>query len=143
MFLLHKMLGLYWRVQSLIHFMNDGNPRPGAQGKAKAPLFRLAATLLAFAASPVWDSTAAPFAAIPAEVRSSHFVVAVNGYRTPVLHAAGGYYLLNFDVDGPTVVSVTAEDAHSGIAVWRCSRCGTASVRGGTGRPSPFRLPGR
>ncbi len=58
-------------------------------------------------------SYAAPaFAPVPAEIRSTHFLVAVNGRSTPVLHAASGYYLLNFDLSGPAEVRVTAPDAH-------------------------------
>ena len=49
---------------------------------------------------------------IPAEVRSTHFVVSVNGMRSPVVHAATNYYFLNFDVDGPTTIAVTADDPH-------------------------------
>jgi len=55
---------------------------------------------------------AASVAAIPSEVRSSHFLVTINGHRTPVMHAAAGYYLLNFDLSGPAEISVTAADAH-------------------------------
>ena len=51
-------------------------------------------------------------APIPPEVRSSHFTVSVNGRRTPVMHAAGGYYVLNFDVDGAAKITVTAGDPH-------------------------------
>ena len=54
----------------------------------------------------------AAFAPLPAEVSSSHFTVAINGHRTPVMHAASGYYVLNFDVAGPAVLSVTADDPH-------------------------------
>jgi hypothetical protein len=49
---------------------------------------------------------------IPPEVSSSHFTVSVNGRSTPVMHAAAGYYLLNFDVDGVTIITVTASDPH-------------------------------
>jgi hypothetical protein len=55
---------------------------------------------------------AASVAAIPSEVRSSHFLVTINGQRTPVMHAAAGYYLLNFDLSGPAEISVTVADAH-------------------------------
>ena len=50
--------------------------------------------------------------AIPDEVRSSHFRVSLNGRSTDVLHAATGYYLLNFDAAGPVAVSVEADDPH-------------------------------
>jgi hypothetical protein len=52
------------------------------------------------------------FAPIPAEVSSSHFIVRIQRQSTPVLHAAVGYYLLNFDCSGPLTVSVTADDPH-------------------------------
>jgi hypothetical protein len=55
---------------------------------------------------------AATVAPIPPEVRSSRFLVTINGHRTSVMHAAAGYYLLNFDVSGPANISVTAADAH-------------------------------
>jgi hypothetical protein len=54
---------------------------------------------------------------VPAEVRSTHFVVTVDGKSTPVMHAATGYDTLSFDV-GPAgdpdpyramTISVTAE----------------------------------
>ncbi|NYF90229.1 hypothetical protein RBB79_11625 [Tunturiibacter empetritectus] len=57
---------------------------------------------------------------VPAEVSSSHFRVSLNGQSTDVLHAATGYYLLNFDTSGPVHVSVTADDPHfwdSGVEV--------------------------
>ncbi|MBB5060683.1 hypothetical protein HDF16_005419 [Granulicella aggregans] len=49
---------------------------------------------------------------VASEVSSSHFLVSLNGRSTDVLHAATGYYLLNFDTAGPVHVSVTAEDQH-------------------------------
>ncbi len=57
-------------------------------------------------------SSSVGLAPVPAEVRSSHFTVSINGRRTPVLRAASHYYLLNFDIDGPATVSVTADDPH-------------------------------
>lgn len=59
-------------------------------------------------------------AEIPPEVRSTHFMVTVNGHRTPVMHAATGYYLLNFDISGGASISVTVEDPHywdRGVAI--------------------------
>lgn len=49
---------------------------------------------------------------VPAEVRSSHFHVTVNGHRSEVMHAATGYYLLNLEIDGPVSVAITADDPH-------------------------------
>jgi hypothetical protein len=55
---------------------------------------------------------AVTIATIPSEVRSTYFLVTVNGHRTPVMHAAAGYYLLNFDLSGPAEIFITAADAH-------------------------------
>ena len=52
------------------------------------------------------------FAPAPKEVSSTHFIVKINHQESPVLHAASHYYLLNFYVDGPVSVSVTADDPH-------------------------------
>ena len=49
---------------------------------------------------------------LPAEVRTTHFRVAVNGQPADVLHAATAYYLLNFDTAGPATITVEAEDSH-------------------------------
>lgn len=49
---------------------------------------------------------------VPDEVSCSHFRVSLNGRSTNVLHAATGYYLLNFDASGAVKVSVTADDPH-------------------------------
>ena len=51
-------------------------------------------------------------APIPAEIRTDYFIVTIDGHRTPVVHAASSYYLLNFDVNGPATVAVRAADAH-------------------------------
>jgi hypothetical protein len=49
---------------------------------------------------------------IPREVRSTHYIVTLDGQTTPVVHAASDYYLLNFDTAGPVTVKVTAADPH-------------------------------
>lgn len=49
---------------------------------------------------------------LPAEVRSHHYRVTINGRAADVMHAASSYYLVNFETDGPINVSVTAEDPH-------------------------------
>ncbi len=72
----------------------------------------LAIVILVAVSHPLFGRAPAPFAEIPAEVRSSHFTVAINGRRTPVMHAASNYYVLNFDVPGPTSISVKASDPH-------------------------------
>ena len=51
-------------------------------------------------------------APIPDEVASHHFTVTVGDQSSPVLHAAVGYYLLNFEMTGPTRITVTADDPH-------------------------------
>ena len=53
-----------------------------------------------------------PIASIPAEVASEHFRVTVGKASSPVFHAVTGYYLLNFDIAGPTQITVTADDPH-------------------------------
>ncbi len=60
------------------------------------------------ASSPSWV-TLYP---VPHEVSSTHFVISINGRRTPVQHAASGYYLLNFDLSGPATIEVKAADQH-------------------------------
>lgn len=79
---------------------------------------------------------------IPDEVRSTHFRVSVNGQRTDVLHAATGYYLLNFDTEGPATVSVTASDPHywdDGVEI-QPMRFGLRPVR--RGATITFLIPG-
>jgi hypothetical protein len=81
-------------------------------------------------------------APIPDEVRSGEFIVTIDGHRTRVVHAASSYYLLNFDVDGPAVVSVGAADAHfwdRGVEI-QPMRYGIRPVR--RGATITFRIPG-
>jgi hypothetical protein len=61
--------------------------------------------------APALNATA-NVAPIPYEIRSGDFKVRVNRQRTPVMHAATGYYVLNLDISGGAELSVTAEDAH-------------------------------
>ncbi|HEY0758520.1 MAG TPA: hypothetical protein VGD59_04605 [Acidisarcina sp.] len=49
---------------------------------------------------------------IPDEVRSNFFHVSVDGQSSEVMHAATGYYVLNFDAAAAVMVRVTASDAH-------------------------------
>jgi hypothetical protein len=82
---------------------------------------------------------------IPADVRSNHFVVSVNGHRTPVFHAATGYYLLNFDLTGSAVISVTSEDPHHwdrGVEI-QPLRLGIRPVRHGGTILFPMNGPGK
>lgn len=62
--------------------------------------------------APVLAATHVGIAKIPDEVRTDDFLVTINGRRTPVVHAASSYYLLNFDIDGPATVAVRASDPH-------------------------------
>ena len=110
-------------------------------------LFRLAALFLIMLApaAAIASPPARPqlrMYPIPAEVASSHFRVTVNGQRTDVLHAATGYYLLNFDTSGPVNVTVTADDPHfwdSGVEV-QPMRLGIRPVR--RGATITFPMPG-
>ncbi|MDQ2832553.1 MAG: PKD domain-containing protein [Acidobacteriota bacterium] len=107
--------------------------------------------LLVFAAlacgSSVWAGGVHPHSnvtlySIPDEVRSSHFRVSVDGRGSDVLHAASGYYLLNFDVAGPATVSVTADDPHywdAGVEI-QPMRFGIRPVRHGA--TITFPIPG-
>ena len=78
---------------------------------ASACLLSLSAavTLCSLCAIAAAETTFAP---IPAEVSSTHFTVSIGGASTPVVHAASGYYLLNFDIAAPVQVTVTASDPH-------------------------------
>ncbi len=79
---------------------------------------------------------------VPAEVSSNHFRVTVNGRSSNVLHAATGYYLLNFSTSGPVTVTVTAHDPHywdAGVEV-QPMRLGIRPVRHGA--TITFRLNG-
>ena len=49
-----------------------------------------------------------PLASIPAEIASEHFVVTIDGQRTPVMHAALNLYFLNFAARPHARVTVTA-----------------------------------
>jgi hypothetical protein len=87
-------------------------------------------------------ATRASIASIPEEVRSGEFIVTIDGHRTPVVHAASSYYLLNFDVNGPATVSVRAADAHfwdRGVEI-QPMRYGIRPVR--RGATITFRIPG-
>ena len=61
---------------------------------------------------PIATASQVKIYSLPHEVRSTHYRVRINGRNADVLHAATGYYLLNFDTNGPVTVSVTAEDPH-------------------------------
>ncbi len=78
-------------------------------------LVRLAALNALLAFFPGFSAFAATHVSIPpipAPIRSDYFTVTINGHRSPVVHAASSYYLLNFDLDGPATVSVRAPDPH-------------------------------
>jgi hypothetical protein len=87
-------------------------------------------------------ATHVSIAPIPEEVRSEQFIVTIDGHRTPVVHAASSYSLLNFDVDGPATVSVRAADVHfwdRGVEI-QPMRYGIRPVR--RGATITFRIPG-
>ena len=68
-------------------------------------------TLVCFAA-PLYAASLVTLYPIPREVQSTQYIVTINGRKTPVVHAASDYYLLNFDTTGPVTVTVTASDPH-------------------------------
>ena len=70
------------------------------------------ASLPAMAQAAADVATLPHIVAVPAELASSHFVVTVGDAHSPVFHAVAGYYLLNFEVTGPTRITVTADDPH-------------------------------
>jgi len=79
---------------------------------------------------------------VPAEVSSNHFRISINGRSSDVLHAATGYYLLNFSTAGPATVTVTASNPHywdAGVEV-QPMRLGIRPVRHGA--TITFRLAG-
>ena len=83
-----------------------------------------------------------PLVPIPAEVSSNHFNVGINGNTTPVLHAAVGYYLLNFECKKRSTISVTADDPHywdAGVEV-QPMRLGIRPIR--EGATITFKIPG-
>ncbi|HEY0786736.1 MAG TPA: hypothetical protein VGD62_12765 [Acidobacteriaceae bacterium] len=99
------------------------------------------ALLVGFAGG-VCAASAATLYPIPAEVSSTHYVVTIDGQRTPVVHAASNYYLLNFDTDGPVTVAVTADDPYfwdAGVEI-QPMRLGIRPSR--EGRTIRFRLDG-
>ena len=82
---------------------------------------------------------------IPDEVRSTFFRVSLNGQRTDVLHAATGYYLLNFEAEGSVTVSVTASDPHfwdAGVEI-QPMRLGIRPLRHGATITFPMSGPGK
>ncbi len=103
---------------------------------------RLVAFLLFAIALPACAARLAP---IPAEVRSTHYVVSIGGEHTPVVHAASNYSLLNFDLAGAATVSVTADDPHHwdrGVEVLP-SRLGIRPLRHGATITFPLAGPAK
>ena len=100
------------------------------------------AALILTGCAEAFAATHVSIAPIPEEVRSEQFIVTIDGHRTPVVHAASSYSLLNFDVDGPAVVRVRAADAHfwdRGVQI-QPMRYGIRPVR--RGATITFRIPG-
>jgi len=104
-----------------------------------------AALLLASAAYAAGAPSHITLYPIPDEVRSTHYRVTINGRGTDVLHAATGYYLLNFDTSGPATITVTADDPHfwdAGVEV-QPMRLGIRPVRRGATITFPMAGPGK
>jgi len=116
-------------------------------GKHHSAVRFLNFALLALLLHPAFVHAAAPLSQltmypVPAEVASSHFKVTIDGHPSDTLHAATGYYLLNFDTAGAVHVTVTAEDPHfwdSGVEV-QPMRLGIRPVR--KGATISFTMPG-
>jgi hypothetical protein len=90
-------------------------------------------------------STPRRLAQIPVEITSSHFTVTVNGVSSLVIHAASGYYLLNFEISGPAQITVEAEDPHywdSGVEV-QPMRLGIRPHRDGASISFPIEGPAK
>ncbi len=107
-----------------------------------SPALLLAALLAVSTPALARIPTLAP---IPNEVRSTHYTVSVNGQKTPVVHAASNYYLLNFDLSGPATISVTADDPHfwdRGVEV-QPMRLGIRPVRHGATITFPLAGPAK
>ncbi len=115
--------------------------------------FRLAVLLFGSSfALPLLAVTPMTLYPIPQEVRSTHYTVTISeqkgrGQKTPVVHAASSYYLLNFDADfsrtGPLTVSVTADDPYfwdAGVEV-QPMRLGIRPVRRGATITFPLASP--
>ncbi len=49
---------------------------------------------------------------VPAEVSSDHFVIAIPGAHSTVMHSAAGYYTSSLETNGPVEVTITASDSH-------------------------------
>ena len=58
-------------------------------------------------AAPLWCHPRS-LAPIPSEIASTHFIVTINGQKTPVMHAALNLYFLNFEASRHTRISITA-----------------------------------
>src|SRR5665213_3354055 len=81
-------------------------------------------------------------APVPPEMRSTAFVVTVNGQHVDVAHAAESYDYVNFDITGPVDIAITAAEPGSwdkgvDIEPWRL---GMRPIR--DGQTIRFRLEG-
>jgi hypothetical protein len=84
-------------------------------------------------------------APVPAEMRNSFFAVTVNNQRVDVAQAAAHYEFVNFDLNGPAEISITAADPHfwdRGVDIepWRLGL--RAAHPAGEPQTIRFRLPG-
>ena len=74
---------------------------------AGAGRLMVVAASMSLLGSQAWARDAA-LAPVPPEIASSHFVVTIDGYQTPVMHAALNLYFLNFEAHKHMTISVTA-----------------------------------
>ncbi len=70
-------------------------------------VFLVSASIVLAASS----QAAATIFPVPAEIRSNHFTVTIDGQPAPVTHAASSYYFVNFGLTDSAEISVTAPTA--------------------------------
>lgn len=83
------------------------------------------------------DPTSLVASEFPAVLIASELAV-LAVWDDDVMHAASQYYLLNFDTDGPAIISVTAEYPHFWDGGVESSQRGSAFVPSATEQRSPF-----
>jgi hypothetical protein len=65
--------------------------------------------LIGFIFSLAGKCSAQAVAPVATEIASTHFVVTVNGYSTPVMHAAMNLYFVNFEARPDALITVTSD----------------------------------
>ena len=106
----------------------------------RAPRVLLAALIALSSAS--FAATRVQPVPVPPEMLSTAFTVTVNGQPVDVAHAAASYDFVNFDVNGPVTISITATepgfwDRGVDVEPWRL---GIRPVR--DGQTITFKIPG-